>query len=415
MRFTTAVPHGGGANASVADKAAFVERIMAMPNPLVSRLDGYRRWLQHEWSMWSFHRRSRRNSRRYEAWIRGLQQSPPSVIIGPDLPNGGVRGHLHGILNHSGLNVQLVPDEVAMGGLEHFTAAIRERFFSFEPPTSTVVHSHVLPWMIRWCRRQQDRGLRWIHTYHNMYFPEFARGALEPWQLEINEVLLHEARHADVRLSVSRWQQAYLLTEHGIVTDYLPNGVDVAACDRGRGASFRRRHKIHCPYILYVGRNDPVKNPVDFVRLAHVLPNHVLVMLGQGLDKESLRVEWEVEVPENMRVLGGTTPAMVQDALAGCAVLVVTSLREGLPTLVLEALAHRKPVIVPAEAGCVEAIGHGDFGAIYQPGEIGELAELTLAALGDPQPSDKGRQRILAEYDWRFVARQLDGIYRGTV
>jgi glycosyltransferase involved in cell wall biosynthesis len=244
-----------------------------------------------------------------------------------------------------------------------------------------------------------------------MYFPEFARGDLEPFQQEVNEALIREARHAAVRLSVSRWQQEYLLTEHGIATDYLPNGVDVAACERGRAARFCRRYGIRGPFILYVGRNDPVKNPADFVRLAGVLPSHTLVMLGQDLDAEVLRYEWEVAVPDNLIVLGKASPNEVQDALAASAALVVTSKREGLPTLVLEAMVHGKPVVVPAEAGCVEAVGTCGF--IYQPGDITDLAAQTLAALGDTDKSGKGRQRVLEEYDWRVVAKRLDDIYRG--
>jgi glycosyltransferase involved in cell wall biosynthesis len=110
-------------------------------------------------------------------------------------------------------------------------------------------------------------------------------------------------------------------------------------------------------------------------------------------------------------VLGRASPGEVQDALAACAALVVTSRREGLPTLVLEAMVHRKPVVVPAEAGCVEAVG--DCGSIYHPDDIADLAEQTLAALGDLGKSAKGRQRVLAEYDWRVVAQRLDAIYQG--
>jgi glycosyltransferase involved in cell wall biosynthesis len=91
--------------------------------------------------------------------------------------------------------------------------------------------------------------------------------------------------------------------------------------------------------------------------------------------------------------------------------LVVTSKREGLPTLVLEAMAQKKPIVVPNEAGSMEAIGDGDFGFIYRQGNLDELADCTLKALADTQKCQNARQRILSEYDWRVTAPKLDAIY----
>ncbi len=361
---------------------------------------------------WHQRRLESRNILRYESWIRKLQENPPDVFIGPDLTYGGVRGHIRSIEKYSALNIQLVPDEKTMAGLENFTAEIRERFMKFDPSGSPVVHSHVLPWMIQWCRRQQQRGLRWIHTYHLPYFAEHGRERLELWQKEINEALIHEACHADVRLSVSRWQQDYLRSEYGIETDYLPNGVDVRVCDHGRANRFRSRHSIKNPFILYVGRNTPVKNPADFVRLAQSLPSQNFVMLGQQLSAENIRRDWGLESPPNLNVLGAATHSEVQDALAACAALVVTSKREGLPTLVLESMTHAKPIIVPNEAGCMEAIGDEEFGLIYRQGDIHDLAGKTVSALEDRRQWANSRQRILDEYDWRVVAKKLDQIYR---
>lgn len=362
--------------------------------------------------MWDQRRRGRRDLRHYETWIAKLRQAPPAVFLGPDLPYGGVRGHVRAIHQYSALPVQLVPDESAMGGLENFTEEIRELFMDFEPVGRPVVHTHVLPWMIAWGRKQQQRGLNWIHTYHLPYFPENGQASLEPWQQDINDALIHQACHADVRLSVARWQQAYLRAEHGIETDYLPNGVDVAACDHGRAERFRQRHHLAGPFILFVGRNTPVKNPADFVRLAQLLPGHACVMLGHGLSPGSIRRDWALEPPPNLRIQGEASHAEVQDALAACAALVVTSKREGLPTLVLEAMAHQRPVMVPADAGCLEAISDGDYGEIYQPGDLDELARKTVAGMGEVTKPQRARQRVLAEFDWRVVAGKLDHIYR---
>jgi glycosyltransferase involved in cell wall biosynthesis len=363
--------------------------------------------------MWEHRRRSRRNLRYYNAWIAKLQQVPPDVFLGTDLASGGVRGHVRAIRKYSALRVQLVPDEAAMGGLDNFTAEIREHYMDFEPSGSPVVHTHVLPWMIAWGRKQQSRGLKWIHTYHAPYFPEHGKESVEPWQQDINDALIHEACHADIRLSVARWQQDYLRDVHGIETDYLPNGVDVRACDCGNPDRFRRRYRLVGPFILYVGRNDPVKNPADFVRLALAMPRLSFVMIGSGLTAATLREVWQVEAPTNLVLPGPATHAGVQDAIAACSALVVTSKREGLPTLVMEAMAQRKPVVVPDEAGCMETIGGGDFGYIYPQGDIDALAAKVDAAMNDSIIGLRARQRVLDEYDWRVVAPKLDAIYKG--
>lgn len=345
----------------------------------------------------------------YDHWTRHLLQHPPDVMIGTNLAWGGVRQHIHAIKQYSALRLELVPpDEL----LQDFGEDLRQKFLEFVPIRVRAVHSHVFPWFIDWCKQQQKSGVRWIHTYHLNYFPEHAKGDLLPWQNEINHSLLKVACHADVRISVARWQQDYLMRTHGIETIYLPNGVDVALCDKANAKRFQKRVG-EGPFILYVGRNDPVKNPGDFVRLALRLPREKFVMIGHDLNREILRNEWDLEVPCNLIVYGSTSHIEVQDAIAACSALVVTSKREGLPTLILEAMAQCKPVVVPNEAGCMEAIGDGEFGFIYRPNDLDDLAEKTLAALTDNDRSRRGRKRVLSEYDWRVVAPKLDAIYCG--
>jgi glycosyltransferase involved in cell wall biosynthesis len=362
-------------------------------------------WRQRRWHYDSL--------RRFDTWLRELHSQPPDVFMGPDLPYGGVRGHMRAIKRYSSLDITLVPDEQAMGALDRFTGECRERFMGFNPAGRPVVHSHVIPWYINWCREQQKRGLPWIHTYHLHYFPEHGQnGILRPDQIEINHSLLHEARHADIRLSVAKWQCDWLRSEHGIESQYLPNGVDVDACDRGQGKHFRNRHHLNEPFLLWVGRNDPVKNPTDFVRLAETLPKIRFVMIGSGLTARSLHEDSGVSVPPNLTLAGPATHAEVQDALAAASVLVVTSKREGLPTLVLEGMAHQKPVVVPDEPGCLEAVGDGAFGLVYRQGQIADLAEKTLSAIASTRNLPESRKRVLSEYDWRAVAPRLDIIYR---
>ena len=92
-----------------------------------------------------------------------------------------------------------------------------------------------------------------------------------------------------------------------------------------------------------------------------------------------------------------------------------TALKEGLPTLVLEAMTHQKPIVVSNEPGSMEAIESGKFGYYYSLGDLADLQKNVLDALADRIKPQLARQRILEEYDWRVVARKLDAIYKGDV
>lgn len=384
--------------------------------PVFRRLDGYRRRLVYEWSQWNARRDARKRRSAFQGWLRQLQNSPPEVLLGANFSSfGGVRGHLQAIQKYSACKIECVPPESLMRELHpySFTHEFREEFLNFPATGVKVAHSHVYPWFIEWCQEHQKRGLRWIHTYHLNYYPEHGDGInLEPWQREINDAMLNKARFADVCLSVSKWQMKELRDKHEINAIYLPNGVDVAVCDRADAARCHRKTGLS-EFVLYVGRNDPVKNPGDFVKLAVSLPQQQFLMFGQGLSNAALHDDWGVSVPTNLKVMGEATHQETQDALAACSALVVTSKREGLPTLVLEAMTHGKPIVVPDEDGCMEAIGHGDFGFSYRHGDIEQLAVTTVDASVDKTRCKYARQRIAAEYDWRVVARKLDQIYEG--
>ncbi len=358
----------------------------------------------------------RRKSRRFEAWLAQLRSRPPDVLLGANFAkHGGVRHHLQAIARYSALRIGLAPSERLMASLApyDFQGELRQRFLDFTPAGVRAVHSHVFPWFIEWCRWQRRRGIRWVHTYHTLYFPQFYQAGLAPWQIEINQALINEAREADVRIAGARWLQSYLAQRHGISTVYIPNGVDVAACDRAVPSHFIRKTGLD-RFILYLRcGDDPLKNPQDFVKLAQHLPSETFVMLGEGLTRDSLQDLRVGEIPQNLQVYRPVAHSDVLDAVAACSVLVVTSKTEGMPTLVLEGMALRRPVVVPDVHGCAEAMGDERHGFIYRHENLNDLAEKTLVALADRQRGQRARERVLAEYDWRVVAPKLDAIYRG--
>ncbi len=380
------------------------------------RLLGYRRWLAHEWRQRRFAVQQHNKKKVFDAWLAELLRQPPEVLIGANFANfGGVRHHLQAIARYSSLDVALAPSDHVMRKVgAHAVANEFSAAFRAIPLTGIkAVHSHVYPWFIDWCEEKTALGVRWIHTYHLNYYAEHGTDGLEPWQEQINHKLLNVACRADVCLSVSRWQVEELRDKHGIKAHYLPNGIDVALCDTANADTFTRQTGLS-RFVLFVGRNDPVKNPAEFVRLAAKLQKQPCVMIGGGLSEACIRQEWGLQVPDNLTVLGSLPRQQVLSALAACSVLVVTSKREGLPTLVMEAMALQKEVVVPDVAGCVEVVGHGEAGHVYRLGDIDHLSEITMKALRQPTMGGVARERVLKEYDWRVIAPQLDAVYRAS-
>ena len=73
-------------------------------------------------------------------------------------------------------------------------------------------------------------------------------------------------------------------------------------------------------------------------------------------------------------------------------------------------LVHGVPVVVPNNAGCMEAIDGGRYGFIYGQGDTDDLAACTRDAMkAGRNPSAKAH--VKAAYDWRIVVPQLDEVY----
>jgi glycosyltransferase involved in cell wall biosynthesis len=88
--------------------------------------------------------------------------------------------------------------------------------------------------------------------------------------------------------------------------------------------------------------------------------------------------------------------------LAGCDVFCLPSTVEGLPLVVLEAMAQRKPVVATAVGGTPEIVGDGETGLLVPPGDVDALEQALARVLGDRDLADRlgraGRERVAAEF-----------------
>jgi glycosyltransferase involved in cell wall biosynthesis len=82
---------------------------------------------------------------------------------------------------------------------------------------------------------------------------------------------------------------------------------------------------------------------------------------------------------------------------------------EGIPNVVIEALAHQRPVIATAVSGIPELVTNGSTGWLIQPGDVKELGAALERIRRDPEGAyriaQQGRRRVESEFDLVRSAR----------
>lgn len=178
-------------------------------------------------------------------------------------------------------------------------------------------------------------------------------------------------------------------------------GVDPALYDRPRASQGKR--------LLFVGRLAAVKGvPVLFRALQDVGSDHPdlhLTLIGDGPERRALEDQARAMGLSGMVTFAGYKgQAEVAQALRETDILVLPSFAEGLPVVLMEALAARVPVLTTRIAGVGELVEDGISGRLVAPGDPVALTD-ALRALLDATPEERaamgaaGRARVVAEFD----------------
>jgi glycosyltransferase involved in cell wall biosynthesis len=147
-----------------------------------------------------------------------------------------------------------------------------------------------------------------------------------------------------------------------------------------------------------------------------------VAIAGGGPLRHELELAAAKGVPP-ITLLGQLPPSDVPGFLAAVDVLAVPSYDEGLPRVVLEAMAMEVPVVASNVGGIPEAVQDARTGLLVPPGNADALAAALDRILDDPglasQFGEAGRQRVRSVFDapqgWRRLAALHDaaGLLRG--
>ena len=213
----------------------------------------------------------------------------------------------------------------------------------------------------------------------------------------------------------------------------IPNGVDPAdyatpaapfglgdeAALRAREDARRRLGLPHgTPVIAFVGRFCEAKALPDllaaFRLVASRRPEVVLAMAGDGPLAGEVRAMVQRAGLERRVVLTG----WLQDPrvlYAAADLFVISSVVEGMPGVVLEAMASGLPVVSTDAPGCRELVEHPATGLIVPRRAPGALADALLLMLGEPEKAAQcggaGRRRAFSHFHIQRTARLYEALY----
>jgi glycosyltransferase involved in cell wall biosynthesis len=172
--------------------------------------------------------------------------------------------------------------------------------------------------------------------------------------------------------------------------------------------------------ILCVGRLTPAKGQhllIDAVdRLAQQGRSERLRLVGGGPDELSLREHAaHIELPESVIFEGAVNQDRIRALFAAADIFCLPSFAEGVPVVLMEAMAMGIPCISTNITGIPELIRNGIDGHLVPPSDLDALVDALTTLMDDAALRQRlaasGRARILEHYDLHRNVEQLARIF----
>lgn len=208
-------------------------------------------------------------------------------------------------------------------------------------------------------------------------------------------------------------------------------------CDH---TQWRKVHVVHCgldatfvqgaampilqpPSLVCVGRLCEQKGQLLLVEAAQILKskgiNFEIVFAGDGPMRGDIEgAITAAGLHDSISITGWISGERVREEIEKARALVLPSFAEGLPVVIMEAMALGRPVVSTAVAGIPELVTSGETGWLVPAGDVVALAQTisvvlalapeTLAAMGS-----RGRSRVLERHNARIEAAKLKKLFEG--
>ena len=184
------------------------------------------------------------------------------------------------------------------------------------------------------------------------------------------------------------------------------------------------KNKVDEKYILYSGRLDYRKGLFDLIESSKIIcqvhPEISFVITGKGILIEKLkrRVN-ESGLKKNFNFVGFVSREKLIQLYQQATIYVLPSHYEGLPTVLLEAMACGCPIVATSVSGNLDVLTQGHDGILVPPKSPDKIAEAVLKLLDDEKMRNtlgiNARNTIENRFTWSIISKKFLHFYNSLI
>jgi glycosyltransferase involved in cell wall biosynthesis len=218
-----------------------------------------------------------------------------------------------------------------------------------------------------------------------------------------NHVIL---RFADLAITQTRiTRDEFSMGFPGLRIRVIPNAISPS----GKASGDSRR-------VIYVGRLIDVKGVEYLIRAMKIIRNKAsLLVVGDGKDRKGLE---RLSKGLDVRFAGEVGRDRIIEYMGESCVLVLPSISEGFPNIVLEAMSLGVPVIASRVGGIPDIVKDGETGFLVEPGNPRDIAKYIDLLLGNRKLRREMSEKSLREvrkYSWSNTIAEYEKVYKSVL
>lgn len=293
----------------------------------------------------------------------------------------------------------IVLKHIPMGTTRQYLQAIRsiKREITDFKPNTIHLHSSKAGFLGRIAAKRSSCS-NILYSPHGFSFLRTDVNSMKRWiYLQLERWIDWYVPGKIIAVSEGERIEALRITEQSIV---INNFIDTSKIPIGND---------HDGYdILTTGRIAPQKNPELFNAIAKALPDYSFLWVGDGPLRSSLSAS-------NITVTGLIPRSQVFEHLSKAKVYLQTSLWEGMPVSILEAMAAAKPVVASNIIGNRDLIQHEETGILCDPANPDLFVHALSKLLSEPQAANllgkKAHTHVVEKHDLKIAIEKYSQEY----